>query len=86
MEHWLFSWFHSANAVSTPALVREGRGRGGWAGWARCWVLREQTLFGSVLLDWTGFSPNGPGRTLLSVRAGVRGGLEAGTARTLRTA
>jgi hypothetical protein len=51
VEHWLFSWFHQPGSVSTPAFVREGRGPRGWAGWARCWALRERMFFVPPLLD-----------------------------------
>ena len=40
-------------------------------------------------LNWTGLSSNGLGHALnfqVGARTGVRGGLEPGTARTLRTA
>ena len=90
MEHWLFSWFHQPAAVSTPALVREGRGpRGmGWLG----------TLLGPEGADAVWVCPSGLDRHLAErprshflvlpagVVTGVRGGLGAGTARTLRTA
>jgi hypothetical protein len=45
-------------------------GRGGWPGWARCWVLKAQVL--PVLLGQTGIAPNRPGSSAVRVGWGWR--------------
>jgi hypothetical protein len=43
VEHWLFSRISCPGLVSTLLLCGCGTGAAGrGAGWARCWVLREQ--------------------------------------------
>ena len=86
MEHWLFSWFHQPAAVSTPALVREGRGPRG-VSWLGTLLGPEGADAVKGLSFWTGPAPRrtAPGHACCAW-TGVRGGLGAGTARTLRTA
>ena len=87
MEHWLFGLI-----VSQRQLVHllAGGTVTAMAAWPSTLLGPEGTdALWSALRDWTGLSPNGLGHALnfqVGARAGVRGGLEPGTARTLRTA
>ena len=86
MEHWLFGQIVGQRQLVHPLA---GGTRTAGTAWSSTLLGPEGTDALGPPLDWTGLSSYGLGHALnfqVSARAGVRGGLEPGTARTLRTA